>query len=138
MSIASQNSAEISHILGIDFGQAKVGLAVADTETKIAFALSILENNNQLLDNLREIIQEKEIGKIVLGITKYGNKEDPNKNNFGKKLEENFKIPVELHNEMFTTKMAQNNLKESGAKNIGKIDDSESAKIILQSWLDRN
>ena len=138
MSIGSQNSAEISHVLGVDFGKAKIGLAFADTETKIAFSLSILENNNQLFDKLRKIIQEKEIGKIVLGITNYANREDEEKKSFGKKLESELKIPVELHNEMFTTKMAQDNLKESGAKNIGKIDDSESAKIILQSWLDKN
>jgi len=138
MSIDSQNSAEISHVLGVDFGQAKVGLAVADLETKIAFAFKNLENNVDLFDNLQQIVTEKEIGKIVLGVTKYGNQEDELKKDFGKKLELELKLPVEYHNEMFTTKMAQNNLKESGAKNIGKIDDSESAKIILQSWLDKN
>ena len=138
MSIGSQNSAEISHILGIDFGKAKVGLAVSDTETKIAFVLETLENNNELFDNLAKIIKEKDIRKIVVGVTNYANQEDQEKEVFGKKLEERFNLSVEFHNEMFTTKMAQNNLKESGAKNIGKIDDSESAKIILQSWLDKN
>jgi len=138
MSIGSQKSSEISHVLGVDFGKAKIGLAFADTETKIAFSLTILENNNQLFDNLREIIAEKEIGRIVLGVTNYANQEDEDKKIFGGKMEEELKIPVEFHNEMFTTKMAQDNLKESGAKNIGKIDDSESAKIILQSWLDRS
>jgi len=38
---------------------------------------------------------------------------------------------------MFSTKMAQANLLEKGMKNVGKFDDQESAKIILQSWLDK-
>jgi len=138
MSIGSQNSAEISHILGIDFGKSKIGLAVADTETKIAFALTTLENNNALFDNLAKIITEKEIGMIVLGMTEYGNQEDEEKIAFAKDLEEKLGLPVKMQNEMFTTKMAQDNLKESGAKNVGKIDDAESAKIILQSFLDKN
>lgn len=137
MSIEMQNSAEISHVLGIDFGKAKVGLAVADLETKIAFALTTLENNAQIMDNLAKIIQEKEISKIVVGVTEYANQEDEAKKTFGKSLEEILGLPVEYQNEMFTTKMAQDNIKETGAKNIARKDDQESAKIILQSWLDK-
>ncbi len=138
MSIGSENSAEISHILGVDFGKSKIGLAVADTETKIAFALTTLENNNELFNNLAKIIAEKEIGMIVLGVTEYGNQEDQEKKAFGEKLKNELNIPVEFHNEMFTTKMAQDNLKETGMKNIAQKDDQESAKIILQSFLDKN
>ena len=132
-----QNSAEISHVLGVDFGSSKVGLAVADMETKIAFALITLKNNADLMNNLVKIISEKEIGKIIVGVTKYANQEDQAKKNFGAKLIEKFNLPVEYQNEMFTTKMAQNNIKETGVKNIAQKDDQESAKIILQSWLDR-
>jgi len=138
MSIGSQKTAPISHILGVDFGKSKVGLAVADTETKIAFVLTTLENNKELFDNLARIIAEKEIGRIVLGVTEYGNLEDEEKKAFGERLKNKLNISVEFHNEMFTTKMAQDNLKEAGVKNISKDDDSESAKIILQSWLDKN
>jgi len=138
MSIQGENSAEISHVLGVDFGLSKVGLAVADTETKIAFVLTTLENNAQILDNLAKIIQEKEIGKIIVGVTNYANQEDQAKKVFGEKLAQELNIPVEFQDEMFTTKMAQDNLKETGVKNIARKDDQESAKIILQSWLDKN
>ena len=132
-----QNSAEISHVLGVDFGSSKVGLAVADLETKIAFALTTLENNADLMNNLARIIAEKEIGKIVVGVTKYANQEDQEKMTFGERLKEKLNLPVEYQNEIFTTKMAQDNIKETGAKNIAQKDDQESAKIILQSWLDK-
>jgi RNase H-fold protein (predicted Holliday junction resolvase) len=39
---------------------------------------------------------------------------------------------------MFTTKMAQENIKKRGEKNISKMDDQEAARIILQSWLDKD
>jgi RNase H-fold protein (predicted Holliday junction resolvase) len=34
--------------------------------------------------------------------------------------------------------MAQKNIKEFREKNITKQDNAEAARIILQSWLDRN
>ncbi|MCX6763802.1 MAG: Holliday junction resolvase RuvX [Candidatus Moranbacteria bacterium] len=135
MSIDPQNSAEISHILGIDFGEAKIGLAVADLETKIASAYKTLENNDKLLAELAEIIREKEINKIILGVTEYNNQADEKKK-FGEMLKDKLGLPVEYQNEMFTTKMAQDNIKETGIKNIKRFDNQEAARIILQSWLD--
>ena len=137
MSIQSQNSAEISHILGVDFGKAKIGLAYADTETKIAFTLATLENNAKIIDNLKKIIQEKEIGKIIIGVTQYDQQEDQEKKIFGAMLAEKLGLPVEYQNEMFTTKMAQENIKKRGLKNIKELDNQEAARIILQEWLDK-
>jgi putative holliday junction resolvase len=137
MSIGSQNEAKISHYLGIDFGTSKVGLAVADSELKIASAYKTLDNNEKLLDVLTEIIREREIGKIILGVTQYNNQAD-DKKQFGELIREKLGVKVEYHNEMFTTKMAQENIKERRLKNIKELDNQEAARIILQSWLDKN
>lgn len=140
MSIDSQNSAETSQILGIDFGRAKVGLAMASEETKMAFAFKILENNKDLIQNLGKIIQENEVKKAVIGIPKYekGGTIENEARELGNNLNEKFGVEIYYHEEMFTTKMAQANLIEKGMKNVGKIDDKEAARIILQDWLDRN
>jgi len=134
--MGSQNSAEISHILGIDFGTSKVGLALADSEMKIASAYKTLENNSQLLENLAKIIEENEIKKIIFGTTNYNDQKDSKKQS-GELIEKKLGVPVEYQNEMFTTKMAEANLMEKGVKGIKKYDDMESARIILQEWLDR-
>ncbi|PIR73229.1 MAG: Holliday junction resolvase RuvX [Candidatus Moranbacteria bacterium CG10_big_fil_rev_8_21_14_0_10_35_21] len=140
MSIPSQNSAEISHVLGVDFGQAKIGLALADMETKIAFAHKTLENKANIFQKLSEIVQNKKVEKIIVGMPIHKASDDTAKTvrEFIHKLKEEIKIPVELQNEMFTTKMAEENLKESGAKKIKNFDDQEAARIILQSWLEEN
>ncbi len=51
-SIDSQNLPKISHILGIDFGTAKIGLALADTEMKMAFIYQNIANDKKMLENL--------------------------------------------------------------------------------------
>lgn len=137
--MSSQNSAEISQILGIDFGRAKIGLAMASQETKMAFAFKILENNKDLIQNLGKIIDENEVKKVVIGIPKYGKGEtiENEARKLGERLEKELGIEVFFQEEMFTTKMAQANLIEKGMKGVGKLDDSEAARIILQDWLDR-
>lgn len=138
MSTHPSNSPKTSHILGIDFGKVKIGLAMADTETKIAFASDTIKNDKNLLSNLEKIIEKENVEKVIIGIPGYMIKpgEKVDQKSLGKSLEINTGVRVEYFEEMFTTKMAQDNLKEKGAKNISKSDDAESAKIILQEWLD--
>jgi RNase H-fold protein (predicted Holliday junction resolvase) len=52
-------------------------------------------------------------------------------------LEKELGVPVAYQDEMFTTKMAQENIKARGGRNIAAADDQEAARIILQSWLDK-
>ncbi len=142
MSIDSQNSAKINHCLGIDFGTAKIGLALADTETKIAFAYAAIKNDKDFLQKLAEIIEKENVKKIILGKSgKLGGsglvQKSFNIEKIGERIEKELGIPVAYQEEMFTTKMAQDNLKKKGAKNIQKYDDREAARIILQSWLDK-
>jgi putative Holliday junction resolvase len=162
MSIYSQNEPKISHFLAIDFGESKVGLAMADTETKIAFVYKILPNDKNLTEELGKIIQKEDIRKIIIGIPEYklpsnchpelvsGSKSSQircrNKfgmtncfeyKKWGEMLKEKLSVEVEYQEEMFTTKMAQDNLKERGNRNISQ-DDQEAARIILQDWLDKN
>ena len=126
-------------VLGIDFGRAKVGLAMADAETKMAFALKILDNDKNLIQKLGKIIDENEVDKIVIGTPKYGKGKtiEDEARSFGKMMEKEFGVEVFFEEEMFTTKMAQANLIEKGMKGVGKLDDSEAARIILQGWLDK-
>lgn len=140
MSIDQQKNAEIKHILGIDYGKADVGLALADEETKIAFAYATIKNDKNFLQNLAEIIEKENVKTVVIGVPSYINREEVeyDSEKLGKFLEENLKIEVEYQNEMFTTKMAQAKLIEKGVKGIKRYDDQEAARIILQEWLDRN
>lgn len=139
MSIDSQKIANTSRILGIDFGESKVGLAMAEGETKIAFVYDTISNDKSFLENLLRIIKKEKIERIIIGIPSYINKE---KTVYaGEKLGDEIKknlpaIEIAYQNEMFSTKIAENNLRERGVKKIKRFDDQEAARIILQNWLD--
>lgn len=129
MSTTSSKKPNISHFLGVDFGKAKIGLAIADSETKIAFGYGVLRKDKNIFEKIQKIVEKEEIGKIVVGSE--GEK-------FGETLKKKLKIPVEFQSEIYSTQLAERALKEKGAKKIKRFDDREAARIILQSWLDKN
>lgn len=139
-SIGSSSEAQTSQILGVDFGKSKIGLAIADEETKMAFALDTLANDKYFIETLKEIIDSRGVKTIVVGMVVHKN--DPEgaleKQRFGEMIEKETGKPVFFQDESFTTKMAQTNIKMRGGRNIAKTDDQEAARIILQSWLDRD
>jgi putative Holliday junction resolvase len=142
MSIDSRNEPVISQILAIDYGQSKVGLAMGDSSVKIAFAYKTLPNDKNFFDELSKIIAKEEIKKVIIGLPGHNNFKDSIEvqeiKKLGEKIETTLKLPVEYQEEMFTTKMARNNLKERGMKNLEQHDDQESARIILTSWMEKS
>jgi len=125
--------------LGVDFGKSKIGLAIADEETKIAFSFDTLKNDGEFWKNIKEICKCEGVRMIIVGTPSYDINRDGAEaaGKFAEKMEKETGIGVELEDEMFTTKMAQAGLRERGSKNVSAIDDSAAARIILQSWLDR-
>jgi len=130
---------ELGKYLGIDYGKSKVGLAIADSETRMAFQYGTLNNDKNLLQKLAEIVEKENIKKVIIGIPSYINREQaiyPGEK-LGNFLKEKLNVEAEYQDEMFSTREAQRNLIEKGVKGIKKYDDQEAARIILQAWLDK-
>ena len=129
---------EAKKILGVDYGVSRIGLAIADSETRIAFAYGTIDNKN-FLKEIGGIIEKENIETVVLGKLKNAGagKKAFEAQEIGEKISRELKVEVSYQEEMFSTKMAENNLKEAGVKNLKSLDNQEAARIILQSWLDR-
>lgn len=128
----------MSNYLGLDWGQAKIGVALAHAETRLAMAYGVLPNDDKLLDALGNFFEQEEIGTVVIGIHKsdtYQGEHEGEK--LGKLIAERFSVVVEYQDEMFTSKMAQQNLISKGYKQSSAHDDAEAASILLQSFLER-
>jgi putative Holliday junction resolvase len=127
-----------TNYLGLDWGESKVGVALAHAETEVAVAYGIFKNNEDLLEELERLVKNETIGTVVVGIPK--RKESPEEHpakKFGQNIANILGVKVVYTNEMFTTKLAKDTLKVLGKKQLGAQDDSEAAKILLQDWLDR-
>ena len=133
--------------LGLDLGTRTLGISISDTTKTIATALKTIRFNDSdydsIIPDIKDIIDEYEISKIVLGLPK-------NMNNtmgdrcattieFQKKLIDNFNIEVVLQDERLTTVEATNYMLQADVsrKKRKKKIDSLAANIILQTYLDR-
>lgn len=125
--------------LGIDYGEKKIGLAMADSETKMASPYKILFNNQNIIEDLKNICLNEEIDVIVIGVPKglQGTKSDQMKNvlDFIAKVKENILLKIIEQDEKLTSSQAGKLLRGTKAK--GK-DDDVAAMLILQSYLDEN
>jgi len=128
-------------ILGLDYGQKRVGVAIS--RNGLAFDLTILElkNNESLIDKIKKICKEEKVKKIIIGLSKNREREigfqAKLQLDFGQKIESDIGLPVEFEDEIFTTREANRILTELGSKkNFEKVD-AKAAQLILQSYLDR-
>ena len=54
--------------MGIDYGSKRVGIALCDPLLTFAYSYKTLVNDNKLLKELKSIIKEKAVTKIILGL----------------------------------------------------------------------
>lgn len=124
--------------LALDYGDKKVGLAIGDTEIKIASPFKILENTANFLDDLKSLCQAEKIDKIVLGVPVglKGVKSEQYEQviAFSDKLKQVLGLEVIQQDENLSSAYAQRLLQGTKAK--GK-DDAVAAMVVLQSYFDK-
>ena len=134
-------------IMGLDYGEARTGVALSDELGMMAHGLESIEhkgNDKKLLERICEIIKANKVSKIVIGYplnmnaTKGPRVEKTDA--FIKKLEKETGLPVEKIDERLTTVAAHKTMTLLGvsSEKKKKIVDTISAEYILQMYLDKN
>lgn len=133
--------------LGIDLGSKTVGLAMSDTTLTIASTYKTIffkdEDYNSTINEIKDIIKEYNITKIILGLPKNMN------NTLGERaeitlkykelLEKSTDLPVIMFDERLTSVISNSVLIEAdmSRKKRKKKVDSIAAQIILQDYLNK-
>ena len=133
--------------LGLDLGTKTLGVSVSDITLTIATALTIIRFSESDYDStyepLKKIIEEYDIGLIVLGLPRNMNNSIGFRGEttlqYQRKLVDWFNIDVVMQDERLTTVEATNYMlqadmsRKKRKKNIDKL----AANIILQTYLDK-
>lgn len=125
-------------LLGIDYGDRKLGLAIA--EGKVAMPLRVVryETQRELRDVIRRACDEYEISTVVVGIPRplRGGKSAQTRaaEEFVAWLRRELSIPVLTEDERLTTAFAKRLMREWKGK---AEDDAVAAALILQSYVER-
>lgn len=135
----------MGRLLSIDYGKKRTGIAVSDPLQIIANGLTTVETS-KIFDFLKEYLQKEDVSCIVVGLPKQMNNE-PSENMkrvepFVNRLRKLYPhIPVEYWDERFSSKMAEQAIREAGLKKKDRqnkeLVDEISAAIILQGYMVR-
>jgi putative Holliday junction resolvase len=136
----------MSRVLGIDFGEKRLGLALSDESRTLASPLAVYERKDLQSDLrfLRDLILRYQITEIVLGLPlnmdgSLGPKAQQVLE-FKRALEESLKLPVHTFDERFTTAEAERALLEANmSRRKRKVKrDALAAVLILQGYLQQS
>jgi len=144
-------------ILAVDYGRARIGLAIAETEAQLPRPLLTLErvNRNEDMRRLRELAREHGVRQIVVGLplrldgTRGEMAEEATR--FASRLRKQLGLPVDMLDERLTSWEAERLLEEQSgrvlhdAKTHGKGErrpasasvDAVAAAVILKEYLEQ-
>lgn len=133
-------------ILGIDFGEARMGLAVSDPTGFLAGGIGTVKVTGfrSAVEAAVKVAVDNKAELIIVGlpVNMDGSQGDRAEKcrDFAKEVEEKSGIKCELYDERRTTILAAGYMNETGTFGKKRKDaiDTLSAQIILQSYLDRN
>jgi putative Holliday junction resolvase len=129
-------------ILGIDFGAARIGIAISDELGLLAHPLETISAEKNAVSRIAEIIRAKKIEKVVVGLPRNmdGSFGAAAKKalQFVEKLRAATNCPLATWDERLTSVAANRQMREAGrkTKKTRAYIDQVAAQIILQSYLD--
>lgn len=147
-------SAASKTILSVDYGRARIGLAIATADARLARPLTTLErvNRNEDMRRLRELAREHDVNQIVVGLpllldgTRGEMAEEAER--FAQRARKQIGLPVEMVDERLTSWEAERLLEEEFGKKYRdetqkkkKVEsekptvDSVAAAVILREYL---
>ena len=133
----------MGHILSIDYGKKRTGLAVSDPLQLIAGGLATV-STHELFDYLQSYIAREQVERIVIGEPRQPNGQPSENlarvqqfvNRWRKAMPQ---IPIEYYDERFTSVLAHQAMLDAGLKKKARQDkalvDEISATIILEDYL---
>jgi putative Holliday junction resolvase len=115
-------------ILGIDYGEKRIGLAITDRQNNIAMPFGMLENNDSISENILKLIKDNDIGRIVIGrpvnLKGQSGYQADVVDSFISNVLKSYELPISIMDERFTSKISSDLI--SGNHNMRKDERSKN------------
>lgn len=128
--------------LALDWGTVRVGAAVSDPDGKIAFPLEKHIESKNAVEEIKKIIDELQVEKVLIGLPKglagQDTQSTASTQEFIEALKSKIGQPIEILDERFSSVAAGKALASQGIseKDQRGIKDNIAAQIMLQQYLD--
>jgi putative Holliday junction resolvase len=139
----SQTSSAPGRALGLDLGDARIGVAISDPERRLAVPLGTVRTGAPAdLRAVAALVREHGVTLVVVGhplrLAGGAGQQARRAEEFAQALRGVLEVPVVLHDERLSTAEADRRLREAGAngRSRRRAVDRSAAAVILQSYLD--
>lgn len=127
------------YILAFDVGEKRIGVAIASTIAKLPRPHSVVVNDENVWENLKQIIDKEHAEVVVVGLPRSLKSQDTAQTRsvreFAALLVDKLGVMVVLQDEALTSRQAEAELRASG-KDFAKGDiDALAATYILEDYL---
>lgn len=135
---------QVQRIAGIDYGTVRIGIAIADTETRLASPIDNYTRRGEVADHnyFQRLAKAERIAKFVVGLPVHLDGRESQKSRearqFGDWLASVTNLPIEYFDERFTSADAEQLLLEAGftSKQRKERLDKLAAQIMLTAYLE--
>ena len=133
----------MKRVMGIDYGDARTGIAVSDLLCSIVGSTTVIHsrNNDKTVAQIKELIAQHDVGELVMGLPKNMDGTEGARaqlcREFAQRLEQETGLSVKLWDERRTTVEAHNILSAHnyhGKKRKNTVD-AVAASLILEGYL---
>jgi putative holliday junction resolvase len=128
-----------TNVFALDVGTARIGVALARTDTRLPNPVTTLANDEHFFDTLQQLITEYDVGQLVIGWPRGLNGQETDQTRYVAKfitdLKAHIEIPIAQQDEAVTSKQAEAELQARGKAYTKGDVDALSATYILEDFL---
>lgn len=134
-----------SRVMAVDWGEARIGVALSDPTRVLATPLTTLheKDKRKQIERVAALVAEHEVARVLVGLPLHMDGKETTTTvpatRFAEKLARTVEVPVELVDERLSSALAESRLSEAKRKprrhDKGRLD-AAAAAVVLQQWLD--
>jgi len=126
------------NILGVDVGESRIGLALANNVVKIPAPYKILKNDEEALCRINEIVTSEQISTIVVGLPRNMSGEETKQSaqvrEWAENLRDNITLPIVFSDESLSSVRAEKLQGYDPKRQSGQPVDDLAACFILEEF----
>ncbi|HSX52987.1 MAG TPA: Holliday junction resolvase RuvX [Patescibacteria group bacterium] len=129
-----------SHIIALDVGERRIGVAIASLEARLPSPHGVIINSVDVLDDIQHLVVKEAAMAVVVGLPRGLDGQETAQTKtvreFANSLKDKLDIPVHFQDEALTSKLAEQELKDRGVGYNKEDVDALAATYILKDFLE--
>lgn len=127
------------NILGIDYGETRIGLAIASDQALLPRPHGILRNDDKIIEEIDQIIRNENVSDVIVGLPRNQSGQETKQTGvvreFAKQLKSRLPVDISFADESLSSRRAESIRREFKDRKKGEPIDDLAACFILEEFI---